>query len=145
MVQILLSNIWTTRLFFNNVHISSAHHFLALTLTKFLPCSQGMNCRRTREGDRMWTHKKHPTAATVHAWFHRDQPNESWWRSNWPDVCTLVTLNKIVLGFRARRWERANLLKLWLLSMTRFINQAAGVEKLDGTIHQINHFPVDKY
>ena len=29
--------------------------------------------------------------------------------------------------------------------MTRFINRAAGVEKLDGTIHQINHFPVDKY
>ena len=29
--------------------------------------------------------------------------------------------------------------------MTRFINQAAGAEKLDGVIHQINHFPVDKY
>lgn len=29
--------------------------------------------------------------------------------------------------------------------MTRFINQAAGVQKLDGAIHQINHFPMDKY
>ena len=103
MVQIPLSNLWTTRLFFNNVHISSAHHFLALTPAQFLPCSQGMNHRRIREGDRMWAHKKHFTAATVHAWFHHDQPNESWRRSNWPDVCTLVTLNKIVLGLRARR------------------------------------------
>ena len=103
MVQIPLSNLWTTRLFFNNVHISSAHHFLALTPAQFLPCSQGMNHRRIRERDRMWAQKKHFTAATVHAWFHHDQPNESWRRSNWPDVCTLVTLNKIVLGLRARR------------------------------------------